>query len=42
MKAEVLKRIRIERYIFGILMAFIMVFVAEISNETGTAAMDDQ
>ena len=34
MKAEVLKRIRIERYIFGILMAFIMVFVAEISNET--------
>lgn len=34
MKAEVLKRIRIERYIFGILMAFIMVFIAEISNET--------
>ena len=34
MKAEVLKRIRIERYLFGIIMAFVMVFVAEISNET--------
>jgi hypothetical protein len=33
-KAEVLKRIRIERYLFGIIMAFIMVFVAEISHET--------
>ena len=34
MKAEVLKRIRIERYLFGIIMAFVMVFVAEISHET--------
>ena len=34
MKAEVLKIIRIERYLFGIIMAFIMVFVAEISHET--------
>ncbi len=32
-KAEILKRIRIERYIFGIVMAFVMVFVAEISHE---------
>lgn len=34
MKAEVLKKIRIERYLFGITMAFVMVFVAEISRET--------
>ncbi len=34
MKAEVLKRIRIERYLFGIIMAFVMVFVAEVSQET--------
>lgn len=34
MKAEILKRIRIERYLFGIIMAFVMVFVAEISHET--------
>ena len=34
MKAEVLKRIRIERYIFGIIMAFVMVFVAEVSHES--------
>ena len=34
MKAEVLKRIRIERCIFGIMMAFVMVFIAEISNES--------
>ena len=33
MKAEVLKQIRIERYLFGIAMAFIMVFVAEIVHE---------
>ena len=33
MKAEILRRIRIERYIFGILMAFIMVFIAELSGE---------
>jgi len=33
-KAEVLKRIRIERYLFGIIMAFVMVFVAEISHES--------
>ena len=33
-KAEILKRIRIERYLFGIIMAFVMVFVAEISHET--------
>lgn len=34
MKAEILHRIRIERYIFGIIMAFIMVFVSEISGES--------
>lgn len=34
MKSEILKRIRIERYLFGIIMAFVMVFVAEISHET--------
>ena len=34
MKAEVLKRIRIERYLFGVMMAFIMVFAAEVSHET--------
>lgn len=34
MKAEVLKRIRIERYLFGIIMAFVMVFVAEVTHET--------
>lgn len=34
MKAEVLKRIRIERYLFGIIMAFVMVFVAEILHES--------
>lgn len=33
-KAEILKRIRIERYLFGIIMAFVMVFVAEISHES--------
>jgi len=33
MNAEILKRIRIERYIFGILMAFVMVFTAELSGE---------
>lgn len=33
MKVEVLKRIRIERYLFGIIMAFVMVFVAEICDE---------
>ncbi len=33
MKAEILKRIRIERYIFGILMALVMVLVAEVSGE---------
>ena len=33
MNAEILRRIRIERYIFGILMALLMVFVAEISGE---------
>ncbi len=34
MKAEVLKRIRIERYLFGVIMAFVMVFVAEVTHET--------
>lgn len=34
MNTEILHRIRIERYIFGILMAFIMVFIAELSGET--------
>ncbi len=34
MKAEILKRVRIERYLFGITMAFVMVFVAEVSHET--------
>jgi hypothetical protein len=33
-KADVLKRVRIERYLFGIIMAFVMVFVAEISHES--------
>ena len=33
MKAEILKRIRIERYLFGIIMAFVMVFVAETAHE---------
>lgn len=33
MNTEILKRIRIERYLFGIFMAFIMVFIAEISGE---------
>lgn len=33
MNTEVLKRIRIERYLFGILMALIMVFIAELSGE---------
>lgn len=34
MKAEILHRIRIERYIFGVIMAFVMVFVAELSGES--------
>ncbi len=34
MKAEFLHRIRVERYIFGIIMAFAMVFVAELSGES--------
>ena len=34
MNAEILKRIRIERYLFGIVMAFVMVFVAEISGQS--------
>lgn len=34
MNAEILRRIRIERYIFGIIMAFTMVFVAELSGES--------
>ncbi|MBR1775867.1 HPP family protein [bacterium] len=33
MNAEILKRVRVERYIFGILMALVMVFVAELSGE---------
>lgn len=33
MNIEVLKRIRIERCLFGILMAFVMVFIAELSGE---------
>ena len=33
MKAEILKQIRIERYIFGILMALAMVGIAELSGE---------
>lgn len=33
MNTNILKRIRIERYIFGILMALIMVFIAELSGE---------
>jgi len=33
MDTKVLKRVRIERYLFGILMAFVMVFIAEISGE---------
>ena len=33
MKVEALKRIRFERYLFGIAMAFVMVFIAEISHE---------
>lgn len=33
MDTKILKRIRIERYLFGILMAFVMVFIAEISGE---------
>lgn len=34
MNAEILKRIRVERYIFGILMALVMVFTAELSGES--------
>ena len=33
MKVEMLKMIRVERYIFGILMALVMVLIAEISGE---------
>ena len=33
MKTEMLKMVRIERYIFGILMALVMVLIAEISGE---------
>ena len=33
MNIDVLKRIRIERYLFGIFMALIMVFIAELSGE---------
>ncbi len=33
MNAEILRRIRIERYLFGILMALVMVSVAELSGE---------
>ena len=33
MNTEVLKRIRIERYLFGILMALVMVLIAELSEE---------
>ena len=33
MNIEILHRIRIERYIFGILLAFVMVFIAELSGE---------
>ena len=31
MKVEMLKIVRVERYIFGILMALLMVLIAEIS-----------
>lgn len=34
MKVEALRRIRVERCIFGILMAFVMVFVAEESGQS--------
>lgn len=33
MKAEVLKRIRIERYIFAVVMAAVMILIAEFSGE---------
>ena len=33
MKVEMLKMMRVERYIFGILMALVMVLIAEISGE---------
>ena len=33
MKVEMLKMVRVERYIFGILMALLMVLIAEISGE---------
>lgn len=33
MNAEILRQVRIERYIFGILLALVMVFIAEISGE---------
>ena len=33
MNVEILKRIRIERYIFAGLMAFLMIAIAEISGE---------
>ena len=33
MKTELLKTLRLERYIFGIVLALSMVFVAELSNE---------
>ena len=33
MNIEILKRVRIERYLFGILMALAMVFIAELSGE---------
>jgi len=33
MNAEILKRVRIERYLFGTLMALVMVLIAELSGE---------
>ena len=33
MKVEILKQIRIERYIFAVIMAFAMIIIAEISGE---------
>lgn len=33
MKVEILKRIRIERYIFAVFMAFAMIIIAELSGE---------
>ncbi len=33
MKVEILKRIRIERYIFAVIMAVVMILIAEISGE---------